>query len=84
MTFQKVFDSMSNNGYKLSMIMMTSDGISYFMPQFKNIKQSSMVPAWIKSQDEKEVICILGSEPSDESKPISISMQYIEYIVSAT
>lgn len=73
MTFEKVIETMTNNGFKFGLAHLTPEGVKFAMPEMSNISYgSSLVPMWVKSHTEHEIVCILGSEPPNLDKLVTI------------
>jgi|LakMenEpi03Aug12_release.lakeMendotaPanAssembly.Ray.scaffolds.fasta_scaffold03218_34 hypothetical protein len=67
---------MIGRGYKFALAHISEDGINEFLPSFAN-RGAFLIPIWIRSQDSKNVVAILGSEPTDDHKEITIPREYI-------
>lgn len=73
MTFEKVIETMTNNGFKFGLAHLTPEGVKFAMPEMSKLSYgSSLVPMWVKSHTEHEIICILGSEPPNLDKLVTI------------
>lgn len=40
----------------------------------------TIMPAWIKSQSEEGVVCVLGSEPAADAQEVTISSNDVESV----
>jgi hypothetical protein len=40
----------------------------------------TIMPAWIKSQSEEGVVCVLGSEPAEDAQEVTIPSKDVESV----
>lgn len=67
---------MIGRGYKFALAQISEDGVNEFIPAFAN-RGAFLVPMWIKSQDAHNVVAVLGSEPTDDHKEVTIPRGYV-------
>lgn len=76
MSFEIRARIMMGRGYKFALAQVSEEGINEFLPSFAN-RGSFLIPMWIKSQDSHNVVAVLGSEPTDDHKEVTIPRSYI-------
>jgi hypothetical protein len=76
MSFEIRARIMMGRGYKFALAQISEDGVSRFIPAFAN-RGAFLIPMWVKSQDAHNVVAVLGSEPTDDHKEVTIPRNYI-------
>ena len=82
MSIETVFRRMTANGYSFSIGTMNGNFAKLILPAMNIAGGTVMIPMWVKSQDDKEVVCVLGSEPTESHPEQKIPRSYFISITS--
>jgi hypothetical protein len=82
MSIETVFKRMTAKGYSFSVGTMDGNFAKLILPAMHITGGTVMIPMWVKSQNEKEVVCVLGSEPTESHPEQKIPRSYFSSIVS--
>ena len=78
MTFEKIVETMANKGFKFGLAHLTPEGVRFAIPEMSTLSfGSSLVPMWVKSHNEHEIVCVLGSEPPNFDKLVTIPISML-------